>query len=431
VVAAPARRRPAPPATAKPTARQAHPVAGPSELDVVLRVPPGLDRIKVAIELDRGAAAPLAETVPDRPDALRLAGGRRLPTLLFVTNREALAANLGVAETEMILAAIAADDSAVLYDQLPTDPADPAESPASVREQLQSGGVTGVVILGGPTVVPPQRRDCLPDALRARLGHTDDPDDFIVWSDAVYGDVDGDHLAELPVSRIPDGNSAQLVIAALCASDEVRQPARTGLRNVARPFADAIYDRLPGTDPLEVSQPTTFESVALLGGERVYLMLHGDYVDSSRFWGEDTRGDLEAVNLTNIAPGGTRVVFTGCCWGALTADQPARWAVPGIAPAGKAAGTSIALAFLQQGSTAFVGCTGAHYSPTEAPYDYFGGPMHEAFWSRAVAGTPPAQALFEAKIDYLAGFPHGRPTALQQAIEYKILYEYTCLGLGW
>ena len=66
-----------------------------------------------------------------------------------------------------------------------------------------------------------------------------------------------------------------------------------------------------------------------------------------------------------------------------------------------------------------------------APYQYFGGPMHQAFWSHYNEGVPPAKALFQARIDYLAGMPHGQIGALKRAIERKILKEYTCLGLGW
>ena len=59
--------------------------------------------------------------------------------------------------------------------------------------------------------MPAQRRDCLPPALRAALGLTDDPDDFIVWTDDDYGD-DGDReTPPVPVSRIPDAHSAVLL----------------------------------------------------------------------------------------------------------------------------------------------------------------------------------------------------------------------------
>ena len=124
-------------------------------------------------------------------------------------------------------------------------------------------------------------------------------------------------------------------------------------------------------------------------------------------------------------------MFTGCCWGALTVDTPANRVVEGRTYGVKTPGASMALGFLMAGAHAFIGCTGAHYSPTEEPYGYFGGPMHEGFWRALLAGAPPAQALYDAKVEYVRGFPHGRSSPVQQAIEYKILREYTCLGLGW
>ena len=90
-----------------------------------------------------------------------------------------------------------------------------------------------------------------------------------------------------------------------------------------------------------------------------------------------------------------------------------------------------ALRFLEAGATAFVGCTGAHYSPREKPYHYFGGPMHEAFWRGLGTGQAPAEALLAAKAEYVRDFPHGMRSEAQHAIEYKTLHQYTCLGLGW
>jgi hypothetical protein len=86
---------------------------------------------------------------------------------------------------------------------------------------------------------------------------------------------------------------------------------------------------------------------------------------------------------------------------------------------------------LARGANAFVGCTGAHYSPVEPPFDYFGGPLHAAFWHFYNLGFCAAEALFKAKIEYINQMPHGRTTPIQQAIEYKILRQFTCLGLGW
>jgi beta-lactamase superfamily II metal-dependent hydrolase len=406
--------------------------AGAGEpVEVVTRIPPGVQRVTLTIDVARVAVAPAALDAAPLGE-LTLAGGRKLPPLLFVTSRDALVANVGALEAERALGAIR-DAGMPLYDSLPAGAADPAGAIALVREQVRARAneLRGVVLVGGYDVVPAQRLDCLPAQLRSRLGQTDDADDFIVWSDDGYADLDADHIPELPVSRIPDGRSPELLAAALAAADSRRAPSRRGVRNVERPFAEDIYTLLQGGDALMVSEPTTFEQAPALEADLVYLMLHGDYEDSSRFWGENTANDVEAVNLTNIPRPGARVVFTGCCWGALTVDQPALRSLPGSVPAPKVSTSSIALRFLECGATAFVGCTGAHYSPTEAPYGYFGGPMHEAFWQGLGTGRAPAQALFDAKVEYVRGFPHGRDSDTQQAIEYKILRQYTCLGLGW
>jgi hypothetical protein len=255
-----------------------------------------------------------------------------------------------------------------------------------------------------------------------------------VWSDDAYGDTDGDGLPELPVSRIPDGKSPHLVFAAIQATDAKSAESRAGVRNVVRPFADSIYEALPGGAPILVSKPTIFNQLPAinLDASSIYFMLHGSDIDSSRFLGEDPPGEyIEAVNVGNIPAQTRSVIFSGCCWGALTVARKASLAERNRALGQKAPGASIAMTFLSGGAIAFVGCTGAHYSPLEEPFGYFGGPMHHAFWTNYNIGTPPAKALFDAKIDYIARMPHGRTQLVDIAVEHKILRQYTCLGLGW
>lgn len=408
-----------------------HGVSEQEGVEVTTRIPAGVGRVTVTVDIEgfRPEKQPVSGVADDLA-ALVVGGGRKLPRLLFVTSAEALASNLGEVEARLVLDAIRA--SHALYDELPSGQTEPSHALELVRAQLQEHpDFVGVVLVGGYSVVPAQRLDALPADLRQELGQTDDADDFIVWSDDGYGDRDGDQIAELPVSRIPDGNSADLLMAGLTASDEARVAPRTGVRNVARPFAEGVFAPLPGSDGLYVSEPTTDADAPSLDGDLVYLMLHGDFVDCSRFWGEDTAAGREAVNLTNIGSKGGRVVLTGCCWGALIAEHPAARAIPNAVPPSKVVGASMALAFIERGATAFVGCTGSHYSPTEAPYAYFGGPMHISFWSALLGGSAPSRALFEAKLDYVRDFPHGQPSALFQAIEYKVLRQFTCLGLGW
>jgi hypothetical protein len=365
---------------------------------------------------------------------IRVANGRTLPRLLFVTSKEALARNIGVRESEHVLQALRSQN-VLLFDQVPAGIGDSQKAAALVREQLRNNPeVQGVVLLGSYDVIPSQRLDCLPPSLRSKVAGNGDADNFIVWSDDIYGDTDGDFLPELPVSRIPDGNRAQLIFAAIQASGaSVGGGVRSGVRNIARPFADGVFRNLPGTEELWISRPQTFDSLPrfYLSGDQVYIMLHGDYADSSRFWGEETPSNREAVNISNLPAKSGAVVFTGCCWGALTVNTPAGRVENGRSFGQKSADDSLAMTFLARGAVAFVGCTGSHYSPLQPPFKFFGGPMHEAFWNAYTNLRSPAAALFEAKLRYLEGMPHGQTSINSQAIEYKILRQYTCLGLGW
>ncbi|MBZ5728028.1 MAG: MBL fold metallo-hydrolase [Acidobacteriia bacterium] len=422
--------------------------AGPlTELAATAKVSPDVTRLTVTFEIARSAAPP--EPKPPRDPGLpraavvkpaveaagtggaavtpRLAGGRKLPRLLFLANRPRLENNIGAQEAAAALQLIR-DAGQTVYEI--KNPANPF---AEVRRQLK-GDFQGVVIVGGYDALPSQRVDALPPSLRASLGpHTTDDDNFIVWSDAVYGDKDGDGLGELPVSRIPDAKSRKLVFSALTAALPNPSQARFGCRNSARPFAEGPYTLLPGTAKMFVSAPETSGQLGAgkAGAPGVYFMLHGSDADATTFWGEDNGAMVEAIKIANVPMSFSGVVFTGCCWGALTVQTIASQAAPGQPLGVRTPGSSIALSYLHAGAAAFVGCTGTHYSPTVAPYDYFGGPMHRNFWKCYTQGESAAEALFHAKIAYLHDLPHGQTSTVGQAIEFKILKEYTCLGLGW
>ena len=417
--------------TPEPEVVEVRSAAGGEFVEITARIPHVDTRVTITVEVSptRGGGVPVVRPLEAPADAFRIGGRRSLDRLLFVTNEANLARNIGRAEAASVVAAIGAAGMPIC--RLTGNAMNVAAAAAAVRRQ-SSNGVTGVVIVGGHDVVPLQKLDCLPPDVRRRVDGSEDPDGFIVWSDDIYGDSDGDGLPELPVSRVPDGKSAELVFNALKAAAP-RPSQRAGIRNVARPFADGIYRGIAGSTPLFVSQPTVFDQrpAMRLGGDQVYFMLHGDHGDSTRFWGEDTANGREAINISNLPAALTGVVFTGCCWGALTTDTPAGLLSAGRTVASKTPESSMALSILSRGARAFVGCTGAHYSPTEPPFEYFGGPMHRAFWKHYSAGEAPAKALFNAKVDYIAGMPHGRTGAAQTAIEFKILRQYTCLGLGW
>jgi hypothetical protein len=319
-----------------------------------------------------------------------------------------------------------------------TTPANPYPNPyPEVAQALNSGSFDGVVVLGGYDVAPSARMDVLDPALRQRLGGqiNIDADRFIVWSDQLYGDKDRDQLAELPVSRIPDGHSADLIRAALMGRP-TSQGNPFGLRNVNRPFADVVFTSIPGQTGVPLcSQPQLAQGFAppKIAGSSFYLMLHGSYNDPSRFWGEDASAEvIQAFNVGNVPDSTGGIVFAGCCWGALTVYNRAVSFQPGDTIQALTAEQSIALRFIQAGAFAYVGCTGSHYySPFDAQPTSAGGPMHVAFWQKIAGGLSPAPALFEAKKAYLAGIPHldNSPNAL--AVEAKTLRQFTCLGLGW
>ena len=415
----------------RPEIRQS--TGGDDRVEVLARIPHEQTRVRLTIEVDPGQVESSAfVSGSDQPVAVALGAGRELPSLLFATNIDALADNIGDAEAHGAVQAVEAAGQRLV--NLPPPSSNPREALAATREALNNGPeVAGIVLLGGYNVVPSTRLDCLPARLRRALGTTGDPDDFVVWSDDAFGDVDDDLFPELPVSRIPDGRDRSLFLNALSATAPDLIPARSGIRNVNREFAINIYNDLAGDADLLVSEPHVSRAGETAGveGTLVYFMLHGDWFDSSRFWGEET-GGLEAVNVGNI-PDDTRgaVVFAGCCWGALSVDTPANRVALGRPFGQKTPNASMALGLLKRGARSFVGCTGAHYSPVDEPYSYFGGPMHYSFWRGISEGKSPAAALFEAKVEYAINMPHGLSRPLEVAVEYKTLRQFSCLGLGW
>lgn len=384
--------------------------------------------------MNAGAMAGLANL----PTLSRLADGRPLPRLLFVTCAAGLALNIGKNEAHDVLNWLKTS-GALVHDSLPL--AVPvADATSTVQALLKSdAGIAGVVLIGGYDIVPSVRLDVLEPALRRRVPDANSEGDaYVVWSDDAYGDRSGTSFADVPVSRIPDGLSASLVYNALQCRASNTVPASIGVRNKERPFADAIFNVLPGVAGSAAMMTTSATTpahlpVPMLGADHVYLMLHGSFADTSRYWGEDGYGrQPESLNVGNVPNACGAIIFTGCCWGALTVTSRAKDAMAGQPVAQLTVASSIALSYLAAGARAFVGCTGSHYSPAVAPYGYKGGPLHEAFWQRIVRGEPPAEALFHAKYtDYMPGIPHVSSNDLNRAVERKILRQFTCLGLGW
>ncbi|WFU80758.1 MBL fold metallo-hydrolase [Bradyrhizobium sp. CIAT3101] len=399
-------------------------IAG-EEVEIIARIPHTKTKVTITVEINPDDDGDQAVVKPGRGDSKKNFRSD-LTDLLFVTNSKKLADNIGETEASSTLAFLRSK-------QVVVDLARETDGFAAIRREARNSSPKGVVLLGGYDVVHSERYDTLPPSLRASIGASarNDPDNFIVWSDQSYGDLDGDQLADVPVSRIPDGHTASVVVAALQTASA--PPAgRFGLRNFVRPFAEPIYASLAGAGAMFTSEQVHSSAVpGDLTLEHIYLMLHGSDTDTSRFWGETAGDMLEAMTVNNVPKQCGAIIFAGCCWGALTVRTRAAAYRAGdpiqvVTPA-----QSIALSFLEAGASAFVGCTGAHYSPVDGDLNFFGAPMHSAFWKYIRSGSKPAEALFRAKIDYIKGMPHGRTKIEEVAIENKILRQFTCLGLGW
>jgi len=430
----------APAAAAVPPARQ-----GGAQVIIVNLPDHFVDLTVAGVQIRGGGTGPAP--APARPDdeparrrtpvpappSIALAGGRALPRLLFVTNSERLAHNIGSDEAAVALSAIRAARQPLC--DLATTPGDPART---VRALLRSDvNVAGVVILGGYDVVAAPIVDVLSPRLRRELGANADRDHdrFLVWSDEPFGDIDGDHIAERPVSRVPDARDATLFLTALQAKPP-RPAQRFGVRNVARPFANDVWNSVSGDGGLEVSED--FLSTDVKPEHAVssyqYFMLHGDAVDATEFTGEtDVGGSTRAFTIDRVPRAFSGVVFSGCCWGALTVSERAVDAMPGRAPAPRVAERSIALSYLKAGANAFIGCTGAHYSgPDPDPDENYAAPLHEAFWKMLARFEHAAsKALFGARQYYGALLAANRYQPLDQARRLKNRAQFTCLGLGW
>jgi len=415
-----------------PVVAQAH-LAAPGTLqigpvEVVTRISAAPVRVRLDIQVETGGTRPSLAPDVGAPAV----SAKAFERLLFITRRAQLEANIGQQEAAGALGVIESAGGRIveLPEAIASSP-DLALRAGSLMEGHDD--LDGIVLVGGYDVVPSIRLDALPASIRGHVAASGDPDEFIVWNDEAYGDRDADGLPELPVSRVPDGRSGALLQAQLGSRPPSKRDGRGGIRNVKRPFAAPVFAALPGTRDILVSAPVVFNAhpVGALSADHLYFMLHGDYVDTSRFWGEGTPGDFEAMNADNVPDADGSIILAGSCWGALIAQTPASRVVPGRPVAPRTPEGSIAMSFLLRGAQAFVGCTGAHYSPSVEPYEYFGGPLHRAFWRRVVAGVPAARALFEAKVEYVSKLPHGQTGWSGQAIEYKVWRQFTCLGLGW
>lgn len=262
-----------------------------------------------------------------------------------------------------------------------------------------------VLIVGDADVVP---YAVLPNP-------TDDGD--VLFTDDVYGDTDHDELTipDIPVARIPDGWSLELVLAQLSPSN-VPESGDFTLANSKRPHADAVANQVFGTDRILLwSLPTLHEQVgpSQVDVRHSYFMLHGAAWDTTVWWGEE---EVYPVAFTVAEAESEGVVLSGACYGTYTYNRTPLDSIP--------------LAFLHSGARAFVGATGITYSPLWTAGPDATGPMrhdavfHHAFLDAVSQGEPPLAAFMEAKEQMADLCASGDATAA----EIKMLHEFVYFG---
>lgn len=373
----------------------------------------------------------------------KLAGGRPLPPLLFVTCPAAIKSFSGNESTASLRQLIPAPHRIV---ETPEDGG--AEEIAAVVRQEANRGVRpeGVVILGGYDTVPAHLIRAVYPGLLTAASIQDEPDDFIVWNDDIYGDLDGDGLPEVPVSRIPGAVPLRQALRAT-PTGATSRPAWKAIRIDEFDYADTITDGLTPAemqDILNFSKDTMNDISTLVtaGGveaDRVYFACHSDYSQANIF---KTFSGNFVITSRHIPKADGSIVVAACCYSATIAQtSPLNAAVthttrPRPLPKSK----SIAVTYIANGAQAFIGSTGWLWVPDEHPYSYYVAPLHQAFWRHvADRGLSPARALFEAKAEYILGFPYANPeiaaqqtsTETSEARHLKDYWSATCLGLGW
>ncbi len=261
-----------------------------------------------------------------------------------------------------------------------------------------------LLIVGDWDIVPP---GVLPNP-------TQDGDPLI--TDDIYGDTDHDALTviDIPVARIPDGDSLDLLTTQLSTS-EGPEAGNLTLANSKRPHADIAASQVFGSDRVLLwSLPTEYTNVdpARVNVRYSYLVLHGSDRIASAWWGEEPS---YPVAFTVDEADSQGVVLSGACYGAMTYLHTPE--------------DSVALAFLANGTRAFVGSTVMSYSYVRAPdpmdlISGAGGRFEYTFLNSLAAGQAPLEAFMSAKQE-MGGWAGG---ARGRSYDVKTLHEMHYYG---
>jgi hypothetical protein len=216
------------------------------------------------------------------------------------------------------------------------------------------------------------------------------------------------------VARIPDGDSLDLLLMQLCVS-EPPEGGNFTIANAKRPHADVATRQVFGGERVLLwSLPTSHDDIDVnrLSVRHNYMVLHGTWQNASAWWGEEP---TFPVALTVDEANTEGVVLSAACYGAMTN--------------GHTPDDSVALAFLANGSRAFVGSTVMTYSYIKAPEPmdlirWTGGRFEYTFLNSLAAGQAPLEAFMSAKQE-MANWAAG-PRA--QAFDVKTLHEMHYYG---
>jgi hypothetical protein len=247
---------------------------------------------------------------------------------------------------------------------------------------------------------------------------TDDGD--VLFTDDVYGDNDHDNLTmpDIPVARIPDGNSLDLLVTQLSPSN-LPEGGDFTVGNTEWDFVEIVTSEVfgPGRSLLWSlpAEHTDFD-VSQVNARYDYLSLHGSSRDTTIWWGEAPVYP-EAFTVAEARSQG--IVLTGACYGAYTFNRTPE--------------NSITLAFLASGARAFVGNTGIGYypiwikppdPPRPMPPTRWGALFEDTFLRALADGQAPLAAFMEAK-ERMANLARSGNA---DAAELKLLSEHVYYG---
>ena len=339
--------------------------------------------------------------VADRPSP---AAAASRSGVLVVTSRQQLSDRTGMALSEIDQLIFPVGD--VL--DVPYGTGSPSVVAKAIRAQDKShgNGYAVIQIVGGDGVVP------LPVAINPVQ---DQPPaihyDPVILSDDNYGDLDSDGKMEVPVIRLPDGNSADLVRAQFKRARAKANPSGGGFIYVNntpnRVTAGNDVRSTVKAKGLITSGPWVSKGAPAGAGKKpigypadaafTFILQHGSYQVRTA-WTNDAND--EAFTLSDVQRSG--VVMSAACWGGWIAEREYRWYSPrdaaevrnygdGRYPAQKPTSTdTLVLAFLSKGSAGFFGSTGVSYTPTD-------GKLAQEFFGRILKGKPAYRAALEAK----------------------------------